>query len=262
MKEYKQKREKTNKAGTAFAVVLTVGAHLCLLALGLTLGLTYLDPPPPEQTFLIDFTEEQQVIEKVRQLSGNQPRSENPDPTKPIELVQQSKSPVKGTKANEAQESVIDDFGDVETEQPVREKEINKRALFAASDNKANKDTLAPQTAFKPSNELKEGHASGNTLNGKTVGEPNAQLKGRNVVGNIPRPGYPVEESGKVVVTVTVDQYGKVTKAVIDVASTTVQSSVLRAEARNAAMKTHFNMSGDAPALQQGTITYNFKIIK
>ncbi|MBQ5904980.1 MAG: hypothetical protein IIW88_03850, partial [Clostridia bacterium] len=109
------------------------------------------DPPPPEkEMILIEFDEPE--IEKPRQIwNGTRPQAVNPDPTQPINLVQQSEAQLEGTKSNEAPESVVDDFGDVEIKDPEPKKEIDRRALFRAADNKTKKDTLAPQTAREPS---------------------------------------------------------------------------------------------------------------
>lgn len=85
-------------------------------------------------------------------------------------------------------------------------------------------------------------------------------LKGRNVVGTIARPEYTVKDSGTVVVTVWVDQYGKVTRAQPGAEGTTVNNSELWNSARKAALATHFNTDANAPSLQQGTITYVFKL--
>lgn len=85
-------------------------------------------------------------------------------------------------------------------------------------------------------------------------------LKGRNVVGTIARPEYTAKDSGTVVVTVWVDQYGKVTKAQPGAEGTTVNNSELWNSARKAALATHFNTDANAPSLQQGTITYVFKL--
>ena len=89
---------------------------------------------------------------------------------------------------------------------------------------------------------------------------PLTRLKGRNTVGNIPRPVYQVQESGIVVVDIWVDNYGNVKKAVPGGDGTTVMNKALLAAARNAAMETHFNMSKDAPAMQEGRITYYFNL--
>ena len=85
-------------------------------------------------------------------------------------------------------------------------------------------------------------------------------LKGRNVVGIIAKPEYNVKVSGTVVVTIWVDTYGNVTKAQPGAEGTTVENSELWNSARKAALATHFNTDANAPSLQQGTITYVFKL--
>lgn len=253
-REIQERRSRTT--GVALTVVLHIGMAACLF---LT-GFTYLDPPPPEkEMILIEFDEPE--IEKPRQIwNGTRPQAVNPDPTQPINLVQQSEAQLEGTKSNEAPESIVDDFGDVDIKDPEPKKEIDRRALFRAADNKTKKDTLAPQTAREPSDALKTGHAQGNTKTGETSGEPNAKLAGRSINGTLPRPSYNVQASGKVVVQIWVDNYGQVQKAVAGVEGTTVTDQTLWQAARKAALGAHFNMSADAPALQEGTITYIFNL--
>ncbi len=259
MADYRQERERQQRNSTMVGIGLAVGLHVLLAVFGTFSGLKYLYPPPEEQTFLIDFSAD--VAEPIRQIyGGRQPVAEEIDRSRPIELVQASEAQHEGTKANEAAEATVDDFGDVETYEPPREKPIDKRALFHAADNKTEKDTLAAQTASKVTESLKAGHAQGNTVSGKTIGEPNARLKGRKTAGVLPRPKYDVQEAGTVVVTIWVDQYGKVTKAVAGAEGTTVTNKELWNAARNAALGAHFNQSADAPALQQGTITYIFSL--
>ncbi len=260
MEQYLREREKQTKLSGVTGVALTVVLHAALLICCFFTGFTYLDPPPPEkEQILIEF-EEPEISKPKQTWNGTSPRAYEPDPTKDINLVQRSEAQLEGTKANEAQESVIDEFGDVEVEQPKREKEINKKALFSAANNKTDKDTLAAQTAREVSDALKAGHASGNTNTGETAGEPNAKLTGRQVNGSLPRPSYPVQKSGTVVVEIWVDQYGTVQKAVAGADGTTVTDKSLWQAARKAALGAHFNMSADAPAMQKGTITYIFKL--
>ena len=170
--------------------------------------------------------------------------------------IQRSESPHRSEKANKTAEAKPDDFGDVET--PVQKEEINKNALFPGMSKKDSSN--APHSATEPKNEFKAGHPKGNTSSGKAEGTPNARLKGRNTLGAIPRPAYSEQDYGTVVVDIWVDNYGNVTKAVPGGQGTTVNNSKLWAAARAAALQTHFNQSADAPALQQGTITYVFKL--
>ena len=153
-----------------------------------------------------------------------------------------------------------DNFGDVDTPAPEPDKpELDPRASFPGM---AKKDTAitTPHSASEAGEGFKAGQALGNTDNGRTDGKPNAHVKGRNTVGNIPRPVYNVQESGIVVVDIWVDNYGNVVKAVPGGDGTTVLDKTLYAAARKAAMETHFNMSADAPAMQEGTITYFFNL--
>ena len=223
-------------------------------------GLTYYDPPPPEKhDILIDFEEMIAEEKKPEQRwDGARPKAE--EVSKEVELVQQSEAQHKGATENVAEEATIGTDGDIETPEPPREKEINKKALFAAADNKAKKDTLAAQTAREVSDALKAGHALGNIEDGKTDGQPKADLKGRTPIGSLPRPSAPGQQVGKVIVDIWVDQYGKVTKAVAGAQGTTVSDAKLWKAAENAAMKATFNMDGNAAAIQKGTITYIFKV--
>lgn len=255
MKEYLREREREAKASTATGAVLTIGIHLVLILCGTFTGLKYLYPPPQEQTFLIDFEQEDEPAVK-RQNRGREPQAEEVDKTKPVELVQRSESPHKSDRPNRTVQAKPDNFGDVET--PAPKEEINKNALFPGMSKKDS--SLAPHGAMNPSAEFKPGHSKGNTSVGQADGTPNAHLKGRSVQGALPRPSYGVQEEGTVVVDIWVDNYGNVQKAIAGARGTTVTDKTLWAAARSAAMKAHFNQSKDAPALQQGTITYIFKL--
>ena len=255
MKQYLREREKEAKVSTTTGIVLTVAVHLVVLLSCAFTGLKYIYPPPEEQTFLIDFEEEDQQQIR-RQRVGRQPQAEDVDRTKPVELIQRSESPIKSDRTNKTAEAKPDDFGDVEV--PTPKEEINQNALFPGMSKKDS--SLAPHGATNPSAEFKAGHPKGNTQVGKTEGAPNAHVKGRSVLGALPRPDYAVQDEGKVVVDIWVDNYGNVTKAIAGGQGTTVSNQALWAAARAAAMKAHFNQSADAPALQQGTITYIFKL--
>lgn len=255
MKPYLREREKETRNSTIAGIALAVGLHVLACVCCAFTGLKYIWPPPQEQTFLIDFTEEEEEP-IVRQRQGQQPQAEDVDLTQDIRLVQRSESPHQSENENKTAEAKPDDFGDVET--PVPEEEINKNALFPGMSKKDS--SLAPHSATKPEAEFKAGHPKGNTSKGTADGEPNAHVKGRSVLGALPKPSYNEQTEGKVVVSIWVDQYGNVTKAVPGAQGTTVNNSKLWAAARAAAMKAHFNQSADAPALQEGTITYVFKL--
>ena len=251
----RQKRERNAKVT---GIVMSVAAHLCALGLVSFSGLKYIYPPPQEQSLLIDFSEEPELV--TQQLQGQEPQAEEIDLERPVELAQKSESPVEADRENLTPETKPDDFGDVETPAPEpKEPELDPRAAFPGM---AKKDTslTAPHSALDESGNFKAGQARGNTDNGRTDGKPNAHVQGRNTVGNLPRPVYNVQEGGIVVVDIWVDNYGNVVKAVPGGDGTTVMDKTLIAAARKAALETHFNMSAEAPAMQQGTITYYFNL--
>lgn len=256
--KYIREREKQEKRSKVTGGVVTVVAHIALIGCFSISGFTYLDPPPPEQEQILIEFEDVEVRKPKQTFRGSKPRAEVA--SKEINLVQESEGQHIGTKTNVAEEATIGDKGDVEVPEPPREKPIDKRALFASAKNKAQKDTLAAQTGRKVSDALKEGHAQGNTRRGETTGEPKATLAGRNLVGSLPRPTYNVQQSGTVVVKIWVDNYGTVQKAVAGVEGTTVTDKDLWNSARKAALGANFEMDAGAPAMQEGTITYYFRL--
>ena len=256
-KQYKRERAEQERKSRIAGVVLAAGLNLALLLTGSFSGFKYLYPMPDETPLVLDFTEVEEV--RIKPKTGRQPRAEEAELKKRIELVKMSEAQHEGSKENLAEEATVGPEGDVEVTEPPR-KEINKKALFSSANNKAKKDTLAAQTARKVTDALSEGHAHGNTLKGKTDGRPNAHLKGRHLEGNLPLPAYNVQKEGIVVVRIWVDNYGKVTKAIPDGEGTTIYDKDMLNAARNAALKAHFNMSSDSPVSQEGQITYVFKL--
>jgi TonB family protein len=77
---------------------------------------------------------------------------------------------------------------------------------------------------------------------------------------SLPLPRYDYQEEGKVVVEVTVDRSGTVTKATAGVKGSSTLDAYLLRVAYEAAMRAKFDSSPDAPIIQKGTITYIFKL--
>jgi colicin import membrane protein len=76
----------------------------------------------------------------------------------------------------------------------------------------------------------------------------------------LPKPDFVGNEDGKVVVSVTVDKSGRVTKADAGVKGTNTANPELLAAAKRAALMARFNVDGTAPSFQTGTITYRFTL--
>lgn len=264
MEQYKREQEKQTRYSRVAGGILV----LCLLAVFYIFlfnhGFKYWDPPRPDESLItLDFTEKyEHRIKPKQETEGTKPTVENPDLTKPIELIKHAEAQEKGTKQNVAEESTVDDFGDVEKTEPQRPKEINKKALFTSANNFQQKDTLAAQTSSQPSDKLSEGHSLGNITVGNETGNPNAHRAGRSVIGSLPIPDYDITESGKVVVWIKVNRSGSVIEARAGMEGTTLNSKEAWEAAKEAAMNTQFNRKADAPEYQTGTITYVFNMVK
>ncbi|HIZ85115.1 MAG TPA: hypothetical protein IAC04_01300 [Candidatus Coprenecus stercoravium] len=243
--------------------ILTAAVHCLLLLLLVSADISSAPAPQRTEGMLIEFPEEEPEPVKsepvpVRTAVGIEPRAAEASPKEEARLVQRSESPAEAIAENINSEATVADDGDVEIPEPPREKPVNRRALFPGSGS--SKDTTAVHTAEKASFKLHAGHPQGNTGEGNPDGKPTARLEGRTVMGNLPLPEYSVEKSGTVVVRILVDQYGNVTSATPGIKGTTVQDAVLWEAAKEAALKAKFNLSADAPAVQEGSISYVFTL--
>ncbi len=256
MDKYDKYASPFEKKGRWIGIAMTVLIHMGLLFVSFRAGLKYIYPPPEELGILLEF--EQEEPKPVQVTTGTEPRAENANPDNDVRLVQRSEAAVQGIQENRGVETTVGTEGDVEVPEPPRPKPINKKALFSSAKNK--QDTLAQQVAEDVSDALRAGHSQGNTEVGGVEGAPSAKLAGRTVMGNLPIPDYGVEASGKVVVRIKVDQYGKVTDAIPGAQGTTVQDATLWEAAKKAALEARFNISQSAPIIQEGTITYVFTL--
>ena len=261
MQPYLRTRGVQEKNARVSGIVITVALHVALALLCLFTGMSYLDPPPPERTsLLIEFEPLEEDVRIHQTKIGRQPQADEVDPTREVELVQKAESPYTNPRPNTTPATKPDPHGDVEVPDPkVDEPQLDPRASFPGMQQTDNSSTT-PHSGAEASEGFKAGQPDGNTPQGKTEGSANAHVKGRTVMGSLPRPSYNAQMEGTVVVQIKVDQYGNVTEALPGVEGTTVTDKALWNAARNAAMKAHFNMSADAPVLQTGTITYKFKL--
>ena len=262
MQPYQRSRIRREKTANVTGVAITLGVHALALVVLLTSGLKYLDPPPPERTsLLIEFEAPEELEVKPEEAQkGREPQADEVDPEREVELVQKAESPYVNDRPNVTPETRPDAHGDVDVPTPpVEEPKLDPRASFPGLSKQDNNATT-PHSGAEASEGFKAGQPDGNTAEGKTEGSANAHVKGRSVVGNLPKPAYSSQIAGTVVVQVKVDQYGNVVEAVAGAEGTTVTDASLWAAARSAAMKAHFNMDAEAPAMQTGTITYIFKL--
>lgn len=140
--------------------------------------------------------------------------------------------------------------------------EINSRAknVFGGSTGQNNNqsNSSGQGVTYKPGNQGSTTGSAGSQRYGLGSGEGiSFNLTGRSAE-TLRKPGYPGQEEGTVIVQITVDKYGKVTKATPGVKGSTSISPDLLEAAKKAALATQFNEDLNAPALQTGTITYRF----
>lgn len=265
MSRTEESNRKNERTGRRIGLFFTVALHAALFFIFMETALQPQYSLPDESMILLDFSQPLEQVDvpeppkPIEVKAGNEPKAKVASPDEEVRLVQQSRAQEVGSNPVQPQETTMGNEGDVAKPEPPRPKPIDKRALFAAAGSRK-KDTLAPQTAERISDALAAGHPDGNTRVGDTDGMPTARLQGRNTVGALPFPEYTVNKAGKIVVKILVDQYGKVTGATPGVAGTTVQDKVLWEAAREAALKAQFNVSSTAAVVQEGTITYVFKL--
>ena len=141
--------------------------------------------------------------------------------------------------------------------------EINSRVknAFGSSGKEAPENESSGEgVTYKPGNQGSEDGSVNSNNRGKGGGFGDGisfSLSGRSPKG-LPKPVYPGNEEGYVVVEVNVDRNGKVIKAIPGAKGSTTMNSQLMKAARDAAMNAKFNADPEAPAVQVGTITYHF----
>lgn len=260
MKAYRAEQRRQARNATVSGILLTAVLHAAAFAVALHAGLRYLDPPPPETSFLIDFSDEAAVHPTATRI-GRQPQADAVEPARPVELTQQAQAPAAAPTRPDTPETPPDDFGDIDAPTPPADEppRLDPRASFPGVDRN-NTAASAPKAPVTPTETYKTGQPDGNTDRGRTTGTANAHLQGRTVIGSLPRPDYSSQKEGTVVVRIKVDQYGNVTEAVPGIEGTTVTDKTLWNAARKAAMGAHFSQSAEAPVIQTGTITYIFKL--
>jgi TonB family protein len=141
--------------------------------------------------------------------------------------------------------------------------EISSRAKNAFGGNgKGSPDSKSTSqgVTFGPGNQGTAGGSANAEIYGPGGGVGNGvsfSLDGRSAL-SLPKPYYPGNEEGLVVVQVTVNKTGQVTKAEAGVKGSNTTDQALIAAAKKAALQAKFNVNANAPEFQTGTITYRF----
>lgn len=262
-------------------VISTIIIHGLAILLLILLGFTTPLPLPAEQGILINFGNSNDgmgaIEPKVEQeaslpqsSSATKPQEESPltqdneeAPSLPVKKKDETKKveTTKKTTTKQTETTTNKNTTETKTEKP---REANKNALFPGQ--KTDGSTTGEGETGKPGNQGgPEGSVDSQNRIGSTGGGGDAErgiitnLSGRTAEKLI-SPVYPNQKRGTVVVEVTVDSQGNVTKAIPGVkGSTTLDSELLKA-AESAAIKTKFDVRKNSQSDQIGTITYVFRL--
>ena len=246
-------------------IIGTVLFHTLLLIAFLFLGLTYQDPPPPEEGISINFG-------FIDEGSGEaEPEAED----ETIEIVQEevieqqienieeivTQSTVTTPTVEETKEKKQEVIKEEPLEEVIEEEkpEVNIKALYPGK--KENYETSEGENNGKGNQGITEGDPEASSYEGGGIGEDGTayQLGGRNAEFK-PKPIYEIQVEGKVVVIITVDRSGNVINAIPGAKGSTTLNKQLLQRAKTAALKTKFNPKQSAPTNQQGKIIYHFSL--
>lgn len=248
-----------------YGLIGTIIFHVLLIILFLFAGLTYLEPPPPEEGILINFgtvdqgsgTEQAQSSERsTKQVEKEEIMQETPSRSVDQEVITQSTEEAPRINAEKV-ESIRKT--EEEKEEPKPSKELSEAASKWKSKSE-NKSASDGTTGKEGDQGNERGSLDSRNYTGGSGGDGiSYDLSGRSMVVR-PIINDKSQEEGKVVVDIIVDNNGKVVRAKSGVRGSTTTSQRLYRIAKEAAMRTEFNVSRTAPEQQKGQITFIFLV--
>ncbi len=225
--------------------------------------------PPPPKVISEPVKDKEEVItqdlEKTAAIeAAKKKKEEDRNRQEKIDL-QKQKDRVERERLAEIERKKKDEIARIEKEEAEQRQisEINSRAknvFGAAGQGSADSKSAGQGVTYQGGNQgSPNGTANSDNYNkGGGIGKGVSYSLGGRSALKLPLPYYPGNEEGLVVVQVTVDKNGNVTKATTGGKGSTTLSPELLAAAQKAAMLAKFNVDNNAPAFQQGTITYRF----
>ena len=259
-------------------LIVSLTIHCVLLVLFFFFGLKYI-VPPPEEGMLINFgatetglgsvesepmkaTEEVQA--PVEEVAPPTPSETTPVVAEEEVVTQETEEEIAFKKEKEAKEKA-------ETERKLQEERKRQEEQRLREEQKKRMEELFAKAKAGEGKGGGEGDTKPGGNQGSLDGVPNVpqggkggsgsgvsfDLGGRKMVAP-PRVVDNSQETGKVVVDITVDKYGKVVQATPGARGSTTTSSHLYRLAREAALDTKFNANPDAQVQQKGTMTFVF----
>lgn len=251
-----------NKKDKSKALAGTILFHLALITIFIFFGLKKPEPLPQNEGVVVDLGYidygSGELISPAEPTPSTAPEPSQRDVAEDNFLTQDIEETID--LSDDEQDKVEEDISDVvrEEPEPEPEPEPDPRATFPGRDDRSDDtegrgDTDIPGFQGSPDGEV-DGERNGTSGRGEGV---QYSLSGRNP-RQLPMPDYTSPETGRVVVSITVNRQGDVVRASAGARGTTTSNRTLWNLAEKAARDAKFDASRDAPEQQRGTITYNF----
>ncbi|MCH7658572.1 MAG: energy transducer TonB [Bacteroidetes bacterium] len=277
-----------HKKGITGTLLFHVGLVLLFIFSGLTTPL----PLPEEEGILINFgagPEGEGLIEPEAELLSEPVAQPQTTPPETVSQPEESEEEImtqdfEEAPAIESDKETSENQEELEALEKERKKEeeLERQRLEKIDRERLEEQKLTQEITDRIRNALNKADNTA-TSEGETTGQGNQgsesgsvdtdnhspglsgpgdkgisySLEGR-TPQSLPKPEYNYQVEGKVVVEVTVDRKGNVTKATAGVKGSTTLDEYLLREAEKAALSAKFDRKPNAPAFQKGTITYYF----
>jgi colicin import membrane protein len=272
----------------------TAVIHLVLFLLLVLVGFSAPSPPEMEEGILVNFGTDATGFGDIEP-SPPAIKIETPTPVASKTKVKAVENPLLTQNTEEAPEvKKVDPEAEkkklekIEADKRIREQMNAERVLREQAETERKKIEAEQQRQSDIMNRTKnalansknrgtnstgEGVAGGPGNQGSLTGSVDSKVRGEgsgigdkgisyNLQGRgyraLPPPVYNYQGEGKVVVEVSVDREGKVFQAIPGTKGSTTLDEYLLKVAKEAALAARFEIKPDAPAVQKGTITYNF----
>lgn len=272
----------------------TIIIHLVLLLVLVFVSFTLPPPPEIEEGIMVNFGTDETGLGMVEP-SAPAGAEETAPPPPPTETIKTEDEPLLTQDDEEAPEvKKVDPAAEkkkleqaeaerirretLEAERKRKEQEETERKRIEAEQQRQADIINRTKNALEGSinagtSSTSEGIAGGPGNQGVTSGSVDSKVRGDgggtgnsgisyNLQGRgfqkLPTPKYDYQGEGRVVVEVSVDREGKVIQAIPGSKGSTTLDEYLLKVAKEAALEARFEAKPDAPAVQKGTITYNF----
>jgi len=270
--------------------------HIVILILLIVVAFAPPKPPEPEEGILVNFGTDETGLGMIEPSPPPVQEEASAPPPAAASIVQKEEALLTQNNEEAPEVKKVDPevekkrLEKIEADKKIREQleaerkkkeaeEAERKRIEAEQKRQADimnktRDALA-NSKNAGTTSKSEGEAGGAGNQGVQTGSVDSKTRGEGSgIGNqgisydlggrgfqsLPTPKYDYQGEGKVVVEVSVDRSGKVTQAIPGTKGSTTLDEYLLRVAKEAALKARFDAKADAPVVQKGTITYNFKL--